>query len=489
MTTSTHKKTLGNRKNNSETIQKPVSELFSAAPARTLSKSNESYWKPKLRKRTYQSDGQAHELPDWHVQLGYKGVQRWLNLETPNKEAAAKRARDKWVKLQAGGWAAIVADKHGVVKAPTVGEFLTAVQTHGGLAPATFAIYSAKLRTLIAGLFGIKGTASRFDHRGGGSLRWRAKIDAVRLSRVTTPAVKRWQDRYLKQFATNPAQQDRAKITVNSHLRAARSLFAAKILKQIPHLELPSPHPFAGIEPPRVRVKRYVSKIDPATLYAAAVRELAQPDDKTLVAAVQAVTGKHKGKQPADAEGLLRWKLSPLWAREVARRREAFKVLALALYAGLRRDEIDTLTWEQLDLVNATIHVRTTEHGRVKSADSERVVDIDAGLVAILAEAKRTSPGAFVIHSEVKPRPLAYSYHHYRLARLFAWLVRWLKSHGVESRMGLHTLRKEFGSLMTEAHGISAASRALGHANIQLTQAVYVGKKVRAAVAMPSLTS
>jgi integrase len=486
MATSTHKKTVGNRKNNSETSQNPPSELFLGPQVRTLSKSNESYWKPKLRKRTYQHDGKHHELPDWHVQLGYKGVQRWVALETPNKTAAAKRARDKWVKLQAGGWPAIVADRLGVIQSPTLGEYLTAVKTHGGLAAPTFGIYSSKLRTLIAGVFGVKGGASKFNYHDGGAKRWRSKIEAIRLRRITPAAVKRWQDRHLKQFADNPAKEAQAKVTVNSQLRAARSLFAKKILEQIPHIQLPSPHPFAEIRPPKVKTKRYVSKIDAATLYAAAVRELAQPDDATLVAAVQAITGKHKGGSAPDPEGLLRWKLSPLWERERTRRREAFKVLCLALYAGLRRDEIDTLTWAQIDFTHGSIHVRNTEHGRVKSADSERSVDIDAGLVALLRQAQAESQSEFVLQATAKAKPEAASYHHYRCARLFRWLIDWLREHGVEARMGLHMLRKEYGSIMTAEHGISAASRSLGHASIQLTQAVYVGQKVRTAVAMPT---
>lgn len=489
MANSKHKKTLENRKNRSETGQKKGQKLPPDLNQRGLSKTNEAYWKSRLTKRTYTHNGTIHELPDWQVKIGFGGTQRYIKLGTPNKEAAAKLARDKWVKLQAGGWSAIVADRLGAIKSPTLGEYLAAVKTHGGLAAPTLAIYSSKVRTLIAGVFGVKDGVSKFNYRDGSAKRWRAKIEAIRLHRITPAAVKRWQDRYLKQFFCNPAKEAQAKVTVNSQIRAARSLFAKKILDQIPHIQLPSPHPFAEIRPPKVKTKRYVSKIDAATLYAAAVRELAQPDDATLVAAVQAITGKHKGASALNAEGLLRWKLSPLWERERARRREAFKVLCLALYAGLRRDEIDTLTWAQIDFTHGSIHVRNTEHGRVKSADSERSVDIDAGLVALLRQAQTETKSEFVLQATAKAKPEAASYHHYRCARLFRWLIDWLREHGVDARMGLHMLRKEYGSIMTAEHGISAASRSLGHANIQLTQAVYVGQKMRTAVAMPSSTS
>lgn len=455
---------------------------------RLFSKTQEGYWKPRLRKRTYTRQGVRKELADWHIKLSHAGKQLWVNLDSPNRDTAARKARDTWLKLQAGGWAAVITEKRGLVMAPTLGEFLTAVQAHGGLNSPTFAIYSSKLRTIVAGVFGIKGTSARFSHSTGGADKWRAKVDAVRLHRLTAPAVKRWQDRYLKRFASNPAKQEKAKVTLNSLLRAGRSLFSEKILRQVSHLRFPEPLPFAGSEPPRVRVKRYVSKIDPARLYAQAVQELAKPDDTTLAAAVQAATGKHKGKASPDAEGILRWKLSPLWPREIERRREAFKIVCLGLFAGLRRNEIDVLTWGQVDFDRGCIHVLTTEHGRVKSADSERVVDIDAGLVAILREAKARANGQFVVAALSAPKPAA-TYGHYRGARLLRWVVAWLRSHGVESVNALHALRKEYGSLMTAEHGISAASRALGHANIQLTQAVYVGQKKRAAVTVPTLAA
>lgn len=485
---STQKKAGRNPKSKSGISQK-LSQGGPIKPEKRLfSKSQEGFWKDRLRKRAYATTEHRKELPDWQVQLSHKGKQRWINLGTANRDTAARKARDSWLKLQAGGWDSIIIDNRGLVAAPTLGDFLAAVQAHGGLSPQTHNIYASKIRTVIAGVFGVKGTCARFASGTGGSDQWRAKVEAVRLHRITPFSVKRWQDRYLRQFAANPAKQDKAKITINSLLRASRALFASKILRQIPHLKLPDPLPFTDAMLPRVRVKRYVSKIDPTWLYRKAVAELAHPDDASIAAAVQAVTGKHTGKDSPNKEGILRWKLSPFWIQEISRRREAFKVVCLALYAGLRRNEIDTLTWQQIDFERASIHILTTEYGRVKSADSERVVDIDAGLVAILREAKKQSTGQFVIEARAAAKPSA-SYHHYRAERLFNWVVTWLHSQGVEPVNALHALRKEYGSIMTAEHGISAASRALGHASIQLTQAVYVGQKKRAAVAMPTLAT
>ena len=50
---------------------------------------------------------------------------------------------------------------------------------------------------------------------------------------------------------------------------------------------------------------------------------------------------------------------------------------------------------------------------------------------------------------------------------------------GVTGRAPLHTLRKEFGSLMNEKFGIYAASRALRHGRLEVTSAYYTDSKSR----------
>jgi len=48
------------------------------------------------------------------------------------------------------------------------------------------------------------------------------------------------------------------------------------------------------------------------------------------------------------------------------------------------------------------------------------------------------------------------------------------------SNKPLHTLRREFGSLVCAAHGIHAASRQLRHANIAITNMFYTDSRKRA---------
>ena len=55
------------------------------------------------------------------------------------------------------------------------------------------------------------------------------------------------------------------------------------------------------------------------------------------------------------------------------------------------------------------------------------------------------------------------------------------------SEEATHTLRKEFGSVVCDRHGIYAASLALGHANIGITARYYLDKKGRTTVGLGHL--
>jgi integrase len=65
------------------------------------------------------------------------------------------------------------------------------------------------------------------------------------------------------------------------------------------------------------------------------------------------------------------------------------------------------------------------------------------------------------------------SYRYYRAEKDYADLCSWLRGKGVKTMNPIHTLRKEFGRLLTEGYGIYAASTALRHSNVQVTAAFY----------------
>jgi integrase len=167
---------------------------------------------------------------------------------------------------------------------------------------------------------------------------------------------------------------------------------------------------------------------------------------------------------------------------------ERFKVFLLAIGAGLRRSEIDKLTWKQFDWDKGTLRIEATEYGDVKTEGSAEEIDIGADMLAYFKAQMKKAKGEFVIQSPVEidtTRPK--HWNHYRCERIFRDLIEWLRGKGVESRTPLHTLRKEFGSLINQKFGIFAASAALRHSNISITREHYVDRKERIALDLSEL--
>jgi integrase len=338
----------------------------------------------------------------------------------------------------------------------TVGEFLDQVKAVSGLKPVTFEIYAKKFRSLVAGVSKIDGGKAKHDYVNGGHKAWLDKICAVRLDKLTPERINEWKVRELKAASSNPLKLKRASVTARSILLSSKALFTPDIRKHLT-LRLPAPLPFEGVTLPEAGKSRYKSEINPAVLLTAARRELAE--------------GIHDESQPPNP------------------RPELFKIVLLALGAGLRRDEIDKLQWKQIQWHRNTIRVETTEHGSTKSADSEADVDVDPGLLEILRTylPKPGKGSPFVIESPVAPRPEATRNHHYRCNRLFKELIEWLRGKGLTARNALHALRKEFGSQICAQAGIYAASVALRHSSINLTREFYIDKKQPAFLAISKL--
>lgn len=394
------------------------------------------YWRERLFKRTG---------PDWWVQIAFAGRQDKFPLRTPNKEAGAAISLEIYKSLHASGWEETQArfkpwtNKTKKVESPSVGEFIEAVEKHSGINPITLKTYTRKFRRLVAGVCGIKGDKSRYD-RTEGSSEWRLKVDKVKLADLKPSAIREWKANFVSSKRGNTIKQHRAETTAQSVLRNSKSLFAAKILKKISdanlELKLPTPLPLDGVEIGATVNHRYTSRID--------------------------------------AEQLARDAQKELPAEDV----ELFKIFLLAFGVGLRRGEIDRLTWPQFNWSKDQINVEVTAHGGTKSDSSVAPVDVDPELMKLFRQFKETATDEFVIESSVKPLPGA-NWHHYRCNCAFMRLNGWLRGKGVDVPNPIHTLRKEFGTLICQKFGIFAASEALRHTDIRLTRAHYVDKRGR----------
>jgi integrase len=362
---------------------------------------------------------------------------RWsFSLGTGNAEAAARKAANVYTDFLTLGVEAALA-KHRPQKATeniaTVGQWIEAARLVATTNPATFALYAAALRKIVGDIIRVKRNRKRFGPKGGGARAYRQAIDAAPLALLSPAAIQKWRLEYVKRAKT-PAEQRSRMTSCNSTLRQARSLFGKKITRFVP---LPESAPFQHVEFFPRQSAKYFSRIDAKALLTRAQSELAEKD-------------------PA-----------------------AFLVVLIALAAGLRKGEIDTLAWHQIDFERGLIRVEHTDTASLKSADSRGEVPIDASLVGILRGFHARKTGAFVIEGgDGISGPRAWG-RNYRVQNVFDRVTAWLRKHGVTAKKPLHELRKELGALITSEHGIYAASRVLRHADLSTTAAHYTDLKTR----------
>jgi integrase len=316
-----------------------------------------------------------------------------------------------------------------------VGEFLGAIEATGQLSAVTFADYRQAFQKIVAQIAGIAGSDKK--RYGSEHERWLSAIHAVKLAQVTPEKVERWKTGFLAKAKPDPISQRSARVSVNSYLHRGKCLFGKQILKAL-SLALPDPLPFAGVEFEKRPSLKYHSNFDVRALVAQARAELGE--DPTRV--------------------------------------ELFKIFVLAAMCGLRRREIDLLPWTAFRWDQGVLRIEATEFFEPKSDESSAELPLDPEVCALFRGYYAQAKGEFVIESDLAPNVRA-SYLHYRCGPLFRLLSSWLRAHGVRSIRPLHTLRKEFGSLINETHGIHAASRALRHAEIGITSAIYVDSRVR----------
>jgi integrase len=324
--------------------------------------------------------------------------------------------------------------------AVTIGEFLAEVKAKASGGLKTIEGYSRSLRTIVADVFDIDGGNAKFDYRTGGRKKWLARVEAVKLADLTPELVQKWKLQFLRRAAGDPLKQRAARVSVNSMMRQAKSLFTPEVLRFV-QLEVPNALPFTGVAFEPRQSMRYRGGFDIEVVIRAAYQEL--PPDQ-------------------------------------------MKIFLLASMAGLRRNEIDKLEWTAFRWKEGVIRIEATRFFQPKSEDSHGDVEVDPELIDVFRRYRTDTKGDFVIESGNAPRPEA-TYSHYRCERHFSALTKWLRAHGVAGNTPLHTLRKEYGSQMCAKHGIYAASHALRHADIAITSQHYLDKKRRATVGMGHL--
>ena len=273
-------------------------ELLPNAAETKLTKNTSLYWQSAVYKPVNTA---GVESPYYSMRLQFKESRLSFATGTVNKDQAAMIARNIYKDLITTGVEATLAKWHPKNPATpkgiaTVGEFLIAAAAVSTVSAGTFASYARCFRSIAAQIAATERTKKRLYH--GNAAHFRKEVDGISLDLLTEEAIQKWRKQFVAGKKPDPASQKKARISCNSVLRQAKTLFSEKKILRYLKLELPSPVPFARAEFFSRDSMRYQSEIEAKTLLRAAVDEL-------------------RGQEP-----------------------EVYKVVLLALGAGLRRNEM-----------------------------------------------------------------------------------------------------------------------------------------------------
>ena len=312
---------------------------------------------------------------------------------------------------------------------PTIGQIIELFEDKSiQLQPRTIQEYVGALRR-IAGFAHKPRPFMKPKHKDIG--RWKEAVDSVRFSQITSEVLENYRSTTIKQAGSDLQRVESAKISANACIRNAAGLFGRRMLKYYKGFDLPEPLPFREVEMLKERHPRYHSTFD--------VREVLE-------------NAKTELKKPHP---------------------EAYLVILLAAYAGLRRSEITALRWDQVDLQNWCIWIHTTNEFRPKAANSEGKVSIPENLVLVLKEYKTARTGEkYVLPGSNKSKGP-------RCRQLCKSVYAWLNQQGNRDRKPLHALRKEAGSYIFQKTGsIDKASQFLRN-DRRTAERHYVGQTER----------
>lgn len=428
-----------------------------------LGKTHVDYWHPRLRKRFYTGrDSVVHEVPDYQVRIKHLGRSAWFNLKTSNRTDAAFKARDVYIFLIANGWEAALNKFKPQAEKPqnlTVNEFAD--------------VYRKKIE--LVEYPPLKRTVERYIS----CLLYICSLVKVRnIARLTTQKIKKFKLLYLKRGRDKGRDEDCIKITCNSHLRGAASLYSKQMLEEYKDDGIELANPFHGQRLRRIEIKPYTplrrELLDEIWRDSIKLRD-GDPD-------APAPPPRNKGGRPKINQAPVnrekkcqRWK-EPDWRKPHP---EAYKILLLELGIGLRREESDKAEWDWMFISQdgrRCIEVRKTEFFTPKGK-RRRILPVEEVLWDAILQTRGDLtrfivPGKMPIKytRETEPKGM-----NYRCEKHHRTLTAWLRKKGIKDSKPCHLLRKEFGSYVATAFGLFVAQRLLGHSSPSVTEAFYAG--------------
>ena len=416
------------------------------------SKNTAAYWQQKVfREQKHDPDDDSREKSarwvsaHFYVRMQVGTERRKIRLESTTSEEAGKESAKLYREISANGWPTKKARKKTVPSTETiesdnregsVGQWIAAATVVATVRKDTAKKYAESLRTIVGDIIELSKSRKK---------ECRAKIDNFLLDDLTIDKIRAWMLKRTDATGRNVGQVRRANTTTRSLIVNARSLFTSAIQESMGFSIENQRNPFRTLKLPRKTVLRYTSKFDARLLLSKAAEELSE-----------------------ECNGI-----------DTESRYEQWKILYLALIAGLRYREIDNLRVQDVSTSIRKISIRAHDDYEPKTESSEAEVTVSEGAAKILEQMLKKTKGKWVVADGKSKKAAAYrtGAHH---EKLLDWLRNY-EERGIKPladiQKPLHELRKEAGTLVKSQHGLLEAKDFLRHSDIATTAAYYVGSE------------
>ena len=332
-----------------------MAHKWRTSPARSVGKNDSRYWRSKIFQRV---DPRGARSAHYTARIQWQGQRHYFALGTANKEAAAAKAAEIWRDLVSLGLEVTLAKQKCRPRSrPSLPLAIGLSPPQRVLTgqPATFGEYARSIAVHRERDSRSSKGSKRFGRSGPREEPIASRSMVLPWRRFRRKRSSRGEYSISAAPVIIRLRQRSARISCNSTLRLARSLFSRRILKFVDPKIVPAELPFAGVEFFSRESMRYQSKFDP----------------------VGAPCGGHRRVGP--------------------RRAEEFSCSRSA--SVLRRGEIDRLLWRQVDFDRELIRVEDTEAGALKTEDSTEAVQIDEELDTLLRGFRAKAKSEYVIEA------------------------------------------------------------------------------------------
>ncbi|MDQ8199368.1 tyrosine-type recombinase/integrase [Pelagicoccus enzymogenes] len=387
------------------------------------------------------------------MRLQVHGERHKVSLETADDGEAASRARDLYELVVANGWttgrrsfeAKLLNHARSLGKCATVKEIAEAYLRGGSGSIGTREEIVDNLYSLVSSVKGCEHPDYNRDKDA--HARWKELVGGTALGSISEEEFQCWRLKAERgEVFSSKTGKPLALATIDKKLRLYRSIFGKKSLPAFKQLALPDDIPGISLPFFDPQPLGFVECVSSEFLMGKAV-DLLFPD-----------------------------------------RLELLKVVLLCLCVGLRRGEVDRLTWRAFNFDERTIKLAPETLRRLKWRSSAGVLplsqeinDFFKGLMGDHGKdgfVIRTPRGRNVANRKLDTLADRKGSNKYRANSVFEKVMSWLGQQGVNCRNRIHYLRKAFGWDICVQEGIYAASKALRHSNVLTTEHSYMAKKV-----------